>query len=205
MRLVSPPSPPSSLPPRASLPQAVLVLEAAQQRRKVSAPLRLAATALYSLLGAPSLGEQPGRLTSADVCSMKIRVTDAYAGKLWQHPSDARLRPSCDTAPPSPLECCAASAQFAALDIKSILHDSLTGHWLLPLAAAAGGEDAADLRRWVLLLAVARRRVWMRIFFRATCGLYLGWQRRSAQPACSQPPGLVAAAPTDAAGRRVPC
>ena len=36
----------------------MLVLEAAQQRRKVSAPLRLAATALYSLLGAPSLGER---------------------------------------------------------------------------------------------------------------------------------------------------
>ena len=32
----------------------VLVLEAAQQRRKVSAPLRLAATGLYSLLGAPT-------------------------------------------------------------------------------------------------------------------------------------------------------
>ena len=38
----------------AHLPQALLVLEAAQQRRKVSAPLRLAATGLYSLLGAPT-------------------------------------------------------------------------------------------------------------------------------------------------------
>ena len=34
--------------------QALLVLEAAQQRRRVSAPLRLAATGLYSLLGAPA-------------------------------------------------------------------------------------------------------------------------------------------------------
>lgn len=40
--------------------QALLILEAAQQRRKVSALLRLAAAALYSLLGAPSLGEHEG-------------------------------------------------------------------------------------------------------------------------------------------------
>ncbi|EFN56700.1 hypothetical protein CHLNCDRAFT_144070 [Chlorella variabilis] len=78
----------------ARMVQAVLVLEAAQQRRKVSAPLRLAATALYSLLGAPKL----------------------------------------------------AAAQFAALDIKSILHDSMTGHWMLPLLP--GGATAAAYLRW---------------------------------------------------------
>lgn len=47
--------------------RALLVLEAAQVRRKVSAPLRLASAALYSMLGAPAaatrhfsaLGEQP--------------------------------------------------------------------------------------------------------------------------------------------------
>jgi hypothetical protein len=49
-----PPPPPGRT--IARMLQAVLVLEAAQQRRKVSAPLRLAATALYSLLGAPKLG-----------------------------------------------------------------------------------------------------------------------------------------------------
>ncbi|KAL4447959.1 hypothetical protein ABPG75_005178 [Micractinium tetrahymenae] len=84
--------------------QALLVLEAAQQRRKVSAPLRLAATALYSLLGAPGL----------------------------------------------------VAAQLAALDIKSILHDSMTDHWLLPLlsgllplVAATPAEGEPDLRKWV--------------------------------------------------------
>lgn len=38
--------------------QAVLLLEAAQQRRKVSAGLRIAAAGLYSVLGAPSLASQ---------------------------------------------------------------------------------------------------------------------------------------------------
>ncbi len=126
------------------------MLEAAQQRRKVSAPLRLAATALYSLLGAPSLGKWLG---------------------AWAEPGGERLMQAATVArhiPCTPHELCpstaccllaltllcsavlcpaAASAQFAALDIKSILHDSLTGHWLLPLAAAAGGEDATELRR----------------------------------------------------------
>lgn len=63
-------------------------------RRRVSAPLRLAAAALYSVVGAPKLAAQ----------------------------------------------------SLAALDIKYILHDTLTGHWLLPalLGAAAG---PADLKR----------------------------------------------------------
>jgi hypothetical protein len=45
----------------------------------------------------------------------------------------------------------AASDQFAALDIKSIQHDSMTGHWLLPLLGGSGGVAAgagdAELRR----------------------------------------------------------
>lgn len=76
------------------LPQAVLVLEAAQVQRKVSAPLRLAATALYSLAGAPRQ----------------------------------------------------ATASLSALDVKYILHDTLTGHWLLP-ALVGGAAEAADLRK----------------------------------------------------------
>ena len=75
-------------------PQAVLVLEAAQVQRKVSAPLRLAATALYSLAGAPRQ----------------------------------------------------AAASLSALDVKYILHDTLTGHWLLP-ALVGGAAEAADLRK----------------------------------------------------------
>ena len=63
----------------------LLSIEAAQIQRKVSAPLRLAASALYGLLGADSL----------------------------------------------------ASKQFASLDIKGVLHDSLTGHWILPMLMAA--------------------------------------------------------------------
>eukprot|EP00887_Chlorella_sp_A99_P001333 scaffold14.g1333.t1 len=75
--------------------QAVLVLEAAQVRRKVSAPFRLACTALYSLLGAPQ----------------------------------------------------AAARHFAGLDVKHILHDSMTGHWLLP-GLLSGGADG-ELARWL--------------------------------------------------------
>jgi hypothetical protein len=45
----------------------------------------------------------------------------------------------------------AASDQFAALDIKSIQHDSMTCHWLLPLLGGGGGLAAAtgdaELRR----------------------------------------------------------
>lgn len=63
----------------------LLSIEAAQVQRKVSAPLRLASSALYGLLGAESL----------------------------------------------------ASKQFASLDIKGVLHDSLTGHWMLPMLMAA--------------------------------------------------------------------
>eukprot|EP00890_Picochlorum_soloecismus_P006659 jgi/Picsp_1/818/NSC_04307-R1_tetratricopeptide repeat-containing protein len=63
----------------------LLSIEAAQVQRKVSAPLRLASSALYGLLGADSL----------------------------------------------------ASKQFASLDIKGVLHDSLTGHWILPMLMAA--------------------------------------------------------------------
>lgn len=50
--------------------------------------------------------------------------------------------------------CPAAAAQLAALDIKSILHDSMTGHWLLPLlsgllplVAAPPAEGQPDLRK----------------------------------------------------------
>jgi hypothetical protein len=39
----------------------------------------------------------------------------------------------------------AAATQCAALDVKSILHDSLTSHWLLPLRT--GGAADAELRR----------------------------------------------------------
>jgi hypothetical protein len=74
---------------------ALLALEAAQVRRTVSAPLRLAAAAAAALLGAPRR----------------------------------------------------AATHFEALDIKSILHDTMTGHWLVPalLGAAAGGELAPRL------------------------------------------------------------
>jgi N-terminal acetyltransferase B complex non-catalytic subunit len=74
--------------------QALLVLEAAQVRRRVSAPLRLAACALYGLAGAPK----------------------------------------------------EAATNLSALDIKFILHDTLTGHWLLPLLLGAAAEQP-DLRR----------------------------------------------------------
>ena len=63
---------------------ALLFIERAQVERTVSAPLRLAASAIYGLLGAQSL----------------------------------------------------AIAQFARLDIKGVLHDSLTGHWLVPILSA---------------------------------------------------------------------
>ena len=76
--------------------QALLVIGAAQVRRRVSAPLRLAACALYGLAGAPK----------------------------------------------------EAAASLAALDIKFILHDTLTGHWLLPLLLGAGAEPA-DVKRCV--------------------------------------------------------
>lgn len=122
----------------ARMVQAVLVLEAAQQRRKVSAPLRLAATALYSLLGAPKLGE----------C-----VAGAAATRRWPpgwvrlgQVSHPLLRCPRRLMSPSSLPRCAAAAQFAALDIKSILHDSMTGHWMLPLLP--GGATAAAYLRW---------------------------------------------------------
>ncbi len=63
---------------------ALVFIERAQMERTVSAPLRLAASALYGLLGAQSL----------------------------------------------------ATSQFSRLDIKGVLHDSLTGHWLLPILTA---------------------------------------------------------------------
>lgn len=63
----------------------LVFIDAAQQARHVSAPLRLAASAIYGLLGADSL----------------------------------------------------AAVEFEALDIKGVLHDSLTGHWLIPMLAAA--------------------------------------------------------------------
>ena len=63
----------------------LVFIDAAQQARRVSAPLRLAASAIYGLLGAESL----------------------------------------------------AAAEFEALDIKGVLHDSLTGHWMIPMIAAA--------------------------------------------------------------------
>ena len=70
-------------------------IEAAQVERTVSAPLRLAASALYGLLGAESL----------------------------------------------------ATKQFAALDIKGVLHDSLTGHWMLPIISS-WCADASQYQRW---------------------------------------------------------
>jgi hypothetical protein len=62
----------------------LILIESAQKKRTASAPLRLAASALYGLLGAESL----------------------------------------------------AAAQFSALDIKGVLHDSLTGHWMIPIISA---------------------------------------------------------------------
>lgn len=50
------------------------MLEAAQRRRKVSAPLRLAAAALYSLLAAPGLGEQKRAVVGCQT---------AFVGGLW--------------------------------------------------------------------------------------------------------------------------
>ena len=44
--------------------------------------------------------------------------------------------------PPHPSLRAAVAAQCAALDIKSVQHDSMTGHWLLPLLV--GGGPAAD-------------------------------------------------------------
>lgn len=80
----------TSISPGRRLVQALLVLEAAQVRRRVSAPFRLACTALYGLLSAPQLAVQ----------------------------------------------------HFSALDIKHILHDSMTGHWLLAPLLGAGAEGA---------------------------------------------------------------
>lgn len=67
----------------------LLFIERAQMERIVSAPLRLAASAIYGLLGAESL----------------------------------------------------AAAQFARLDVKGVLHDSLTGHWMFPILSAASPTE----------------------------------------------------------------
>ena len=69
----------------------LVFIQMAQQARHVSAPLRLAASAIYGLLGADEL----------------------------------------------------AVEEFAALDIKGVLHDSLTGHWLIPMLAAACPNEAS--------------------------------------------------------------
>jgi tetratricopeptide (TPR) repeat protein len=74
---------------------ALVSIEAAQVKRTVSAPLRLAASALYGLIGAESL----------------------------------------------------ATKQFAALDIKGVLHDSLTGHWMLPIISC-WCADTSQYQRW---------------------------------------------------------
>ncbi|KAK9835553.1 hypothetical protein WJX74_002846 [Apatococcus lobatus] len=71
--------------------QALLIVEAGQQKRHVSAPLRLAACFLSSLLAAPAL----------------------------------------------------ATAQAGALDIKHIMHDTISGHVLLPGLVGSGSEDEA--------------------------------------------------------------
>ncbi|KAK9804253.1 hypothetical protein WJX72_003568 [[Myrmecia] bisecta] len=72
--------------------QAVLVVEAGQQRRSVSSPLRLAATALYTLLGAAA-------------------------------PADSNFR---------------------MLDIKHIMHDTMTGHQILPVVMSSLWEARAQ-------------------------------------------------------------
>ena len=74
----------------------LVFIQAAQQARHVSAPLRLAASAIYGLLGADEL----------------------------------------------------ASAEFAALDIKGVLHDSLTGHWLVPMLLASCPSEASCAKWW---------------------------------------------------------
>lgn len=74
---------------------ALLCIEFAQVERKVSAPLRLAASALYGLLGAASL----------------------------------------------------SSEQFATLDIKGVLHDSMTGHWMIPIVMASC-PDESGYSKW---------------------------------------------------------
>lgn len=56
--------------------QAVLVLEAAQVARRVSAPLRLAAMGLYGLLGAPTLAVE--NFTALDI---KHIQHDTLSGK----------------------------------------------------------------------------------------------------------------------------
>lgn len=89
-------STPGSRPLVAPLLLTLLTLEAAQVKRTVAAPLRLACCALYGLLGAPKL----------------------------------------------------AAAHFKALDIKSILHDSMTGHWILPLLLG-GAAAQVDLQPWL--------------------------------------------------------
>ena len=75
----------AKLSPVLALLLGLVFIDAAQQARHVSAPLRLAASAIYGLLGADAL----------------------------------------------------AAAEFESLDIKGVLHDSLTGHWLIPMLAAA--------------------------------------------------------------------
>lgn len=73
----------------------LLFIERAQMERTVSAPLRLAASAIYGLLGAQSL----------------------------------------------------AITQFARLDIKGVIHDSLTGHWLLPILSTLCPTEEA-CKKW---------------------------------------------------------
>ncbi|WPT10720.1 N-terminal acetyltransferase B complex auxiliary subunit NAA25 [Picochlorum sp. SENEW3] len=73
---------------------ALLCIECAQVERKVSAPLRLAASALYGLLGAASL----------------------------------------------------SSEQFATLDIKGVLHDSMTGHWMIPIIMASCPDESGHCK-----------------------------------------------------------
>ncbi len=59
-------------------PQAVLVLEAGCQRRTVAAPMRLRATALYGLLGAP------GPAAAAfKALSIKHVQHDTISGAHW--------------------------------------------------------------------------------------------------------------------------
>lgn len=66
----------------AAMVQGVLALEAAQRRRKVSAPLRLAATALYSLLGASKLGAQAGGRSGLGAAGVGSRPAPCCAGWL---------------------------------------------------------------------------------------------------------------------------